>query len=444
MKHLLKSVSMLAVAVALLVAPSVVPPSLIDLGDGGHAYAQEEKKERKTRRTPALRARVYEQLARAQKLGDEGDTAGAVEVLEKVKVKSESMNSYERAMMFNFYGFIYYNAEDYDKAIESFELVVAQQPIPESFEQSTLFSLSQLSLMQGKFDKSIAHLERWESLQAGDIPPKNYLLKAQARYQQKNYKEALAHINKAVELVESDPEKGVAEENWYILQRAIYYELKQTKKVTEILVKLVRHYDAPKYWVQLGGMYGEIGEEKKQLAVMESAYQQGYIEKGSDIFNLAQLYYYHQVPYKAGRLMEQALEDGKLDKNLRNMRFLSQCWAAAKENEKAVPVMQGAADLSTDGELDAQLSQIFLNTEQWDKAIDSGKKALEKGGLRSPGTSHLVIGMALYNKQEFNAAMNALAEAEKHKSSKKMAEQWKRFVSGEKQSHDRLQVELSS
>lgn len=441
MKQLLPKLSVVAAVFALSVTPSIVP-----IADTGHAYAQEESeaKKRKTRRTPALRARVYEQLARAQKLGDEGDVDGAIGVLDKVNAKSASMNSYEKAMMYNFYGFIYYNAEDYDKAIESFSLVVEQQPIPESFEQSTLFSLSQLNLMRGNYDKSIEYLERWESLNTGDIPPKNYLLKAQARYQQKDYKSAIGHINKAVELVEADPEKGVAEENWYILQRAVYYELKQPKKVTEVLVKLVRHYNQPKYWIQLGGMYGEIGEEKKQLAVMESAYQQGFIEKGSDMFNLAQLYYYHQVPYKAARLMVEAIDSGKLDKNLRNMRFLSQCWAAAKENEKAVPVMASAAALSADGELDAQLSQIFLNDEQWDKAISSAEIALEKGGLRNPGVSHLVIGMALYNKKEFNAALNALAEAEKHKSSKKMAQQWKRFVTGEQQSQARLEAELSS
>ena len=88
--------------------------------------------------------------------------------------------------------------------------------------------------------------------------------------------------------------------------------------------------------------------------------------------------------------------------------------------------------------------KIFLNGEKWDKAIAASRKVPEKGGLRNPGTTHLVIGMALYNKKEFNDALNSLAEAEKHKTSKKMASQWKRFVTGEKQSHERLQAELSS
>ena len=184
MTFLLPTISVVSAVFALLIAPAILP-----LGDTGYAFAQEQQEQAKTvrtvRRTPALRARVYEQLARAQKLGDEGDVAAAIDVLDKVKDKSASMNSYEKAMMYNFYGFIYYNAEDYDKAIDSFALVVEQQPIPESFEQSTLFSLSQLNLMRGDYDKSINYLERWEAINHGDIPPKNFLLKAQAKYQQK-------------------------------------------------------------------------------------------------------------------------------------------------------------------------------------------------------------------------------------------------------------------
>ena len=138
------------------------------------AIAQEEQKasERPTRRTPALRSKVYEQLARAQEKADAGSIPEAVEILDVVQDKSSSMNSYELAMMYNFYGFIYYNDEQYDKALENFAKVVEQQPIPESFEMSTLFSLAQLHLMQGNYAKSIEYLERWEALNTGKIPPK--------------------------------------------------------------------------------------------------------------------------------------------------------------------------------------------------------------------------------------------------------------------------------
>lgn len=427
-----------ALAIAFLAATTYVAP--LALPETGVAEAQE----RKTKRVPALRGKVYEQLARAQKLGDEGDIEEAVAILDEVKDKADSMNSYERAMMYNFYGFVYYNAEDFANAFESFKLVVEQQPIPESFEQGTLFSLAQLSLMQAEYDAVLEYVERWEALNNGKIPAKNYVLKAQAMYQKKSYQEAAGYIEQAIATQEENPDDGIADENWYILQRAIYYELKQPKKVSEVLVKLVRYYEKPQYWLQLGGMYGEIGAEKKQLAVMEAAYQMGYIESGADMFNLAQLYYYHQVPVKGALIMEEAMADGRLERNLKNLRFLSQCYAGAKETEKAIPVMLAAAELSDDGELNAQLAQLFLSNDEWEKAIVQARTALDKGNIRSPGTAHLVIGMALFNQQQFAQALNALAEAEKFQRTKKMAKQWQRFVTSEKSSFELLQAQLSS
>ncbi|WP_172449417.1 tetratricopeptide repeat protein [Bowmanella denitrificans] len=433
-----KTISQL-VALALLTTTGYVLPTVTPVG---MAKAQEQQEERKTRRTPALRAKVYEQLARAQALADEDKIGEALEALDNVKDKSSSMNSYELAMLYNFYGFIHYNAEQYDKAIAAFEQVVEQQPIPESFELTTLFSLAQLHMMQGNYDKTLVFLERWEALNVGDIPAKNYLIKAQAMYQMKDYERASRFINQAVAMVEK--EGKVPEENWFVLQRAIFYELKQPEKVRDVLVKMVRHYNDGKYWVQLAGMYGELGEEKKQLAVLEAAYQQGYITTGSDVFNLAQLYYYHQVPVKGARLMEQAMQEGVLERNLRNLKFTANCWALAKNDDKAIPVLTAAANLSEDGELDAQLGQMYLNMEAYDKAIEATLAALQKGGLRNQGMSHLVLGMAYFNKQRFNDALNELAKAEKFDSAKRMAQQWGKYVEAEKVSYERLKAELSS
>ena len=409
------------------------------------AQAQEASK-RETRRTPALRVKVYDQLARAQALADENKTEEALEALDNVKSKASSMNSYEQAMMYNFYGFVYYNVERFDEAIASFEQVVEQQPIPESFELSTLFSLAQLHMMRGNYDKTVLFLERWETLNAAvnpnsEIPAKNYVLKAQAMYQQKSYDKAASFIEKAITIVEAKDD--IPDENWYVLQRAVYFELKQPEKVKDVLLKLVKHFDEPKYWVQLGGMYGELGEEKQQLAILETAYQQGYIQSGSDMFNLAQLYYYHQMPFKGARLIEKGFESGVLDRNLKNLKFLSQCWVLAKENDEAVPVMKAAADLSDDGELDAQLGQIYLNMEKWQQAISASEAALSKGGLRNEGTVHLVKGMAFFNVGQYNDALNELAKAQAFKSSRGMAQQWSKFVETEKVSSEKLTVSLS-
>ena len=420
-----------------IVAPVLMTGVLVSGMQVSAVIAQEVEVERKTKRVPTLRSKVYDQLSRAQGLADAGDQAEAFKVLDNVKSKSSSMNSYELAMMYNFYAFIHYEVENYDQAIAAFENVVQQQPIPETFEQATLFSLAQLHMMRGNYDKTIVKIEQWEAIQKNlypskDIPAKNLVLKAQAMYQKQDYIAASKYINAAVLQIETNDLGFQVDEQWYVLQRAVYFELKQPENVKNVLLKLVKRFEAPKYWLQLAGMYGELEQEEKQLAVMEIAEQKSFIATGSDMFNLAQLYYYHQMPYKAAAIMQKAMDVGKLPEDERNLTFLAQSWNFAKETEKAIPVMLAAAELSDSGELYAQLGQMYLNMDKWKQAVAASQQALEKGGLRNEGMSHLVIGLAQFNVGEYNEALNQLAKAQEYDGSRGMAQQWSKFVEGER------------
>lgn len=393
------------------------------------AYAAEEKKERKRRRTPALSSRVYSQLARAQEIADKGDVAGGIEVLDAVKEKSASLNSYELAMMHNFYGFIYYNAERMDEAIAAFENVVAQKPIPESLELTTLFSLAQLAMANGNYGKTLKYINKWEELNTGAIPVKNYVLKAQASYQAKDYQGALSYIKNAIERQSADGFK--VEENWYVLQRAIYFELKQPKKVTEVLETMVRLFNKPNYWTQLAGMYGEIGEEAKQLAVMEAAYQQGYVTKQSDLRNLSQIYYFNGLPFKAGKILDKGIKDNLVDASEKNIKFLAQSWVGAKEYDLAIDTYAQLAKLIKSGDADQQIAELYLQKGNFEKTIEAGNRASARGQLANPGNLYLALGMANFNLKQFDQALEAFTKAKDIKSSERMATQWLKFVERE-------------
>lgn len=409
----------------------IIVAALITVFVHSSAIAQERKK------TPALREQVYSQLARAQQLADEGDVNAGLDVLRNVESKLSSMNSYERAMLWNFYGYMYYGQDNIAKAIEYFAKVVEEEAIPEALEQNTLFSLAQLALGQGEFEKTIAFLQRWERITAPDQHQKAWVLKAQALYQKGDYKAALAPITKAIDAVEL--KQQVPEENWLVLQRAIYFELGDTKRVATVLEDMVRYYNKPEYWVQLAGVYGQLGQENKQLAMLETAFQQGFLTKGQDLLNLAQTYFFNDVPYKAGQVLERALEQGAVERNLRNLKLLAQAWVAARETDKASAALLAAAALSDDGELDAQRATLLLNAERNKDAIAAAQAALEKGGLKQPGTMHLVIGMAELNLENFNAALQAFAIAKKFDDARQSASQWERYAQAEQEQQNRLQ-----
>ncbi|KMT64600.1 tetratricopeptide repeat protein [Catenovulum maritimum] len=391
----------------------------------------------KTKRVPTMRAKVYEQLARAQALADEGKPQEAIAALDNVSRKKNSMNSYEIAMMNNFYAFIYYGLEDMPNAIASFEKVVAEEAIPEGLKLSTLYSLAQLYMAEEKFEKTVEYTNKWIAESKPDTNFVNaYILLAQANYQLKDYDAALEPLIKAIKVTADSGE--TPQENWFVLQRAIYYSMKKPTEVADVTETLVRLFNKAEYWLQLAGMYGELGWEEKQLAMMEIAYQQGFVTKRSDIIALAQLYVYHQVPVKGAVLMEKAMQQGVVESNVKNLTFLAQAYTLAKEDSKAIPVLAKAADLSEDGNLDAQLGQTYLNLEQFELAIEATEKALKKGDLKDEGRAQLVLGMAYFNLKYFDKSLKALAIAAEHNGSKKMAQQWKKYVAKEKQHAEQL------
>ena len=398
--------------------------------------SQNVSKKHRSVKVPAMRNRVYTQLARAQKLADDGDKIAGFDVLDDVQDRIDTLNSYEKAMLWNFYGFMYYGNDDIDNAIDSFKNVVAEQAIPQSLYLSTLYSLTQLAMQQENYSQALTFLKQWQLSNAKKLTANQQLLFAQIYYQSKQFKQSLAYVNKAILTVES--KNKLPKENWLILQRANYYALKQPKQVTKVLEKLVRLYDKSQYWLQLSAMYGEIGQEDKQLAVMEAAYQAGYVTKSNDVSSLAQMYLYHGAPYKSAALLDDALAKGTLTAEKKYLNLLAQSYLAAKEPEKAIPVLQQVSAIVDNGKFDAQLAQTFLNMEQWQLAINSAEKAVQRGGVSSLGTMYLVQGMSYFNLQQFDQALHAFTSAEKSNKTKKTAQQWRKYVLREQGYQQRL------
>lgn len=425
------SLSLISAAV-LFSATSFVPNEF----GGTIAYAEESAASNETVKVPAMRNRVYTQLARAQKIADEGNKQEGLEVLDAVKERVSSLNSYEQAMLWNFYGFMHYGNDNLPAAIENFEKVVAEKAIPLTLRTSTLFSLAQLSMQQQNYEQSLDYLKQWQKINTKPLTSTQQMFFAQINYQNKDYKASLKYVNEAIELALTNNE--IPKENWFILQRANYYELKQPENVVKVIEDLIRFHDKPKYWMQLSGMYGETGEEEKQLAIMEGAYQAGYVTSSQDIITLVQLYRYHGVPYKAAKLLESAIDNGQVAAEVKYLDMLAQSYISAKNDEKAIPVLVKAAKIAENGKFDAFLAQSYLNLEKWELAIASAKKAIKRGGVDRLGNMHLVIGMSNFNLKKFDESLSAFEDAQKLEETEKTAKQWHQYVEREKRAEMQL------
>ncbi len=355
---------------------------------GAMSDTQAQKEEKKpdfskfrTRRTPTLSNRIYEKLADAQEaIEEEEDTDAALDILDRLLRDADrgrlELNPYERANIWNTYGFIYYNQERYRDAIRAYQNVVEDpEGIPLALYRNTLYVLAQLQFVRENYRAAIRQLEDWFEV-AENPGPQPWFLLAQAYFQLGNPRRALELAEDAWDL--ADRRDVAMRESWYLLLRALYYERKDFRKTLQVMIPLVTNWPKKEYWAQLSGIYGELEQDQKQMLSMETAYLQDILDKEKELLNVAYLLLSEEMPYKAAQVLEASFSEGLIEETSKNLDLLGTAWRSAQEIEKALPVMEKAAKLSDEGRIYARLAQIYLDSYQYENAVRAAQSALEK------------------------------------------------------------------
>lgn len=420
------------VAVIAVGAMLLSPLNLLPDAHSGVAYAQsygqtgnrQPPPPRARRPAPTLSISVNRRLEEVQTLLDEKNYAEAEKELNDLA--NRRINDYEMAMVNYFRGLVHYEREDFAAAIRAYEAVLRSDRLPWSFYDSVKFTIAQLYFAEEKYEKSLQLINEWLVHQE-DPPVQAYMFIGQGLYALERYREALEPIYVAMDMKRAAGQP--ISENTYLLLRSIYFELNDLEKVKEVLEILILNFP-PKaeYWIQLSAIYGELKEEKKQLAAMEAAYMQGFLAKELHYVNLAQLYLYHQVPIKAVDVMKEGISKDIVEQDERNLETYAQALMAAKEFKRALDPLEKAAKLSEDGELFIRLAQVNIELDRHKDAIPAIQAALRKGDLDRPDQARILLCMSYYNVDQLEKALDACRDAAKDKRSRKTANQWINFL----------------
>ena len=431
-------------AVSVLLALFLVADQLLDTSFVHTASAQDApKKERETRKTPALRNNIYEKLAEAQAFAEAKQYAEAEAVLDDMldaTSKKSKLNRYELANVYNTYAYLRYVVEDYIGALNYYQKVIDQRPdIPLALEINTLYTVAQLYFLQENWQKGIDTLITWMSVT--DTPSTSaYVLLANGYFQVKDYNKSLANIQIAIDREEASGK--VPKEQWYNLARYIHFERNDFREALDILEVLIMYYPKKQYWVQASHLYGEEKDEARQLALLEATYEQNLLDRSQDIILISQLYLQAEAPYAAALAMEKGLADDIVDKESKNYELAGVAWRQAQEVTKSLPMLEAAASKSEKGELYARLGNVYLDVDKNKEAVEALKRGLDKGGVKRPDQARLALGMAYFNLGEFSAARRAFRDARKDKRARTYADQWLKYISSEEKRLEEIAKEM--
>ncbi|WP_308365434.1 MULTISPECIES: tetratricopeptide repeat protein [unclassified Microbulbifer] len=440
-KGLSKFVLRTSVALPLVLAPAVSVTVLEAAGLSASFAQVEAQSEQKTRKVPAMRENVFKKLGKVQEAADAQNWNGALAALKEMEAGKDKYNGYEIAQMYYFYGFVYYSMERYPQAISYYKKVLQQgaENLPVALEVGTLLTIAQLNFVTENYDQALVYYNKWFAVASPEqITADSYAQRSQVYYQKGDEDNALSDVNTAVSMYEK--EGKVPKENWFGLQRYLYYEKNDYKKVAGILEKLVKHYPKGEYYKQLAGMYGELKREKDQLHMMEAAYIAGALQKEKELLNMAYLFMGHDMPYKGAKVIDKGIKEKKIERTSKNLEVLAQAYQMAQELQKSIPNMEAAAKLSDKGELYSRLAGIYLDLDKNEQAVRMGDQALKKGGVKRPGQLYIVLGMANANLKKYDDALSNLKKALKDDHSKRFAEQWISYVEAEKEREERLAI----
>lgn len=297
------------------------------------------------------------------------------------------------------------NDENYAGARSHLQAAVDSGGLNPQENSQMRYQMAQLWFQEEKWVEGAAAMEAWIATEPMPNSAAYYLLAA-AYYYQELFDKALPNAQKAVDLAET-PQEG-----WLTMLASLLIQKEDYAGALEVVKRMVNMFpDKKTYWMQLSGLYTTLEDYQNGLVALEFANHGGMLTEDADIRRLADLYSLQEMPYRAATLLESAMAEGKIEKNLRAYESLANNWIASREFEKAVPVLGQAAELSDTGAIFHRMGEVNLQLEEWDAAAEAFENALDKGDLRDPEGTQLMLGISLFNLERYADARTWLQRA---------------------------------
>jgi tetratricopeptide (TPR) repeat protein len=358
------------------------------------------------------------------------------EAIEKLSKIADKGTAYEKAVVNYNLGFAYSSKDDHASATKAFAKALSFNALPRSQREQLQFNLGQLYIVSGQHENGINTLKEYIANACGTVPAEAHIFLANALTERKRYDEALPQIDLALSKVKEPKEL------WLQMKLAISFEQKNYKGCADALVDLIGLVPAkPDYWKQLSSMFYELKQDAQSVAALALAERQGFIEKPNEIKNLYSVYMVMELPFKAGMLMQGAMDKNKVPADEANLEQLADAWINARETNRAETVLKKLAGISEKGEYYFKLGAMYGDDERWKESKDMLEKAIAKGGLKRSGDAWMRLAVAEHGMKNTQGAVAALQKAVGFDETRKQAGEWLRHLSGQVASEQQAKPE---
>ncbi|HEX7081324.1 MAG TPA: tetratricopeptide repeat protein [Gammaproteobacteria bacterium] len=348
------------------------------------------------------------------------DYVSAREALADLRL--DRLSPYERSRVEQIFAGIDLAQDNYASARDHLAQAIAAGGLNQQETERLQFQIAQLYMTEEMYAEAAAALEEW--FRTAQMPNAGaYYLLAAAYYQQGDLERALEPAQKAVELAEM-PQVG-----WIELLVYLYVEREQYEEALPLVERLVSMEPKKKqHWMRLSSFYLQLERPEEALAAMQVAYNAGLFTEDSEYRRLADMLVFNEIPYRGARVLEKAIEEGKVSEDADLYEKLANCWIAARDFDEALPPLERAAELSDDGDLYVRLAEVNIQLEDWEAASNALRNAMDKGDLSDEANAQLLMGVALFNQDQLQDAREWFQRASRSDERRDMASDYIKVI----------------
>lgn len=357
----------------------------------------------------------------------------ALSVSELEKQIETLQDDFARASAEKFLAQHYAASKDYPKAIAHLEDALKRPGMTDSSRRDMLADLARLYVLQKDYNNAASAIKRY----LDSNPPENpemYLLLAQIHYKNKKYVDSAAALDKVLFNKNAPLQKNPPPE---LLQSAlsIYYSIGNYQRSIEVIKLLIEqdinssNEKQATLWQQWISLELKTGQKADALTVMSLAWEKGIPFREQDVLLLCDLYAINKVPGRGARVLEEAMQSGRIPANSKINDRLFRLWLQAGERDKAQKALEKAAQLGDDKDLQLHLAQLYMEKEQWQPMQDMVLKACSTALPDAlVARANLYLGISQFKLGDVERARRSFINATQIGGENEKAGQWLSYI----------------
>ncbi|MEO0982014.1 MAG: hypothetical protein AAFX03_05115 [Pseudomonadota bacterium] len=322
------------------------------------------------------------------------------------QLRAMELNCYERGAVLRLGAAVKIQAGDMSGAVADLESALAQGFIPEAERPTTYFNIYQIYLSDGDLQKAVEYAERW--IAAGGRPDRDQKWTLSIVYHRAD--DNATALRLAEEVFANDGPNAAREVYDFLI--FLYDETGNLAKKAELLEQLlIRNPTERRLWDAIAGDYYQANEERKAFEVQKAMYLGGILQTEDELMRIVNFYNRFDAPYEGARVLEKEMNAGRIETTFDKLELLANLYQVAREYEKAIPVIERAAQLNNSGEMYERLGRSYAELQDWENAEEALQRALQVGGVKDRGLAWVLIGQSRYERDDRSGAREAFRNA---------------------------------